>query len=336
MVIVRRILLTLVGLIVVVLAGGYVYQQWALASDRAAFPPPGRMYEVDGLSLHLDCRGEGRPVVVLEAGLGSGSTSWASVHEALVATTRVCAYDRPGMDWSDPLGTTADRTEVAERLHALLRAASVAAPQILVGMSAGGVYVREYYARYPEDIVGMILVDSSHEQQGHRLPDIPDAARTQTIMRLCSWLQPFGLVRALGLVQARFQAPDIPEDTWEVLRANYNRSHSCSAMMNASASFDGDTQDEDPPASLADLPLMVLSQGREPEALPEFGITLALARERRAVWDVLQKELTALSSRGMRVVARESGHVIQLDALDVVIEAVKYMVRSLRANRVGS
>ncbi|MBW2374134.1 MAG: alpha/beta hydrolase, partial [Deltaproteobacteria bacterium] len=103
--------------------------------------------------------------------------------------TRTCAYDRPGMDWSEPIGRTVDAGEVAVRLHRLVEVAGIPGPYVLVGMSAGGVYVREYQRNHPGGIVGMVLVDSSHEQQGSRLPEISGAANIDRMLSLCSWLQ---------------------------------------------------------------------------------------------------------------------------------------------------
>ena len=330
--IVRRLLLASMGLAVALPVAGYVYQQWASARDRTSYPPTGSMYEVDGLALHLDCRGEGIPLVVLEAGLGAGSSSWSGMHDRLAHSARVCAYDRPGMGWSDPLGRTASREEVADRLHGLLRVADLTDPRILVGVSAGGVYVRSFHARYPEDVVGMILVDSSHEQQGHRLPELPDAPDMQGALRLCSWLQPFGLIRALGLVERQFDAMGVPNrGTGRAAGQLQPFTHGCAELLKASVSFDGDVKSEKPPGSLGDLPLTVLSQGDEPKAMPEFGMTLAQARRQRKVWDELQEELTALSSRGKHVIVRESGHVIQVDKPEVIVDAVGEMVRDFRA-----
>lgn len=108
--------------------------------------------------------------MLLEAGRTTGSTSWALVQDEIASFTRVCAYDRPGIDWSEPIDGTAGPVDVAQRLHRLIEVAEVDGPWILVGMSAGGVYVREYFDAYPEGVVGMVLVDSSHEEQGLRLP----------------------------------------------------------------------------------------------------------------------------------------------------------------------
>jgi len=129
------------GVVLALLIGsGVAYQEVRSADDRSAYPAPGEMVSVDGLDLHLDCRGQGSPVVLLESGLTTGSTSWALVQDEIASSTRVCAYDRPGIDWSEPLEAIAGPVEVAQRLHRLIEVAQIQAPWILVGMSAGGIH----------------------------------------------------------------------------------------------------------------------------------------------------------------------------------------------------
>lgn len=96
---VRRIALFITALIVLAAIAGFIWERMSSASDRAAHPAPGRSFDVDGIAMHIDCRGTGEPTVLLEAGLMSGSTSWLRVHDAIATGTRTCAYDRAGMDW---------------------------------------------------------------------------------------------------------------------------------------------------------------------------------------------------------------------------------------------
>jgi pimeloyl-ACP methyl ester carboxylesterase len=327
-----KILAGILGLLAALLLAGAAYQWQQAGADRRAHPAPGRFFDVDGLRMHLDCRGEGEPTVVLEAGLTSGSITWHRVHDAIARVTRTCAYDRPGMDWSEPIGRTADATEVAARLAALLGAAEVPGPYVLVGMSAGGVYVREYRRNHPDGVVGMILVDSSHEQQAHRLPDISDAGRIDQMLRLCAWIQPIGVVRAIRALDLKLETNDHSEEHKALIRANPYQTHQSAAMLDETRSFHGEVLDADPPVPMDDLPLMVLSQGNEPKGIEAFGLTDEMAREERAVWDVLQEELRALSTRGRRRIATESGHLIQWEQPQLVIDAVSEMVDDLRRN----
>ena len=332
-----RILGGLIALLALLGGVGAVWQASRVAAELERFPPPGERFEIDGLALHLDCRGEGTPTVVLEAGLGSGSDSWFLVHDAMAAQTRVCAWDRPGMAWSAPSFVPITSDANADRLHALLASAGVDGPVVLLGMSAGGVFVREYYARHPEHVVGMVLIDSSHEQQGARMPEFPDGG-FNTVLQACAWLQPLGLPRLLGAAEVAIDSygVEIEGEAREFAIANLNRSHTCASLLAESEGFDGEVVDAEPPRSLGDLPLIVVSQGRAPEIDEEAGMTEELVAAFAEVWTELQLELTALSSRGERRIAEESGHVIQLDQPKAVIDAVRDMVTLVREEAIAS
>ena len=131
----------------------------AVHSLPAPYVPLGERVDIGGRSLYLDCRGEGSPTVVLEAGMGSGAGSWSTVFGELATTTRTCAYDRPGRGSSDPRG----RHTLADTVDDLRRALDVAgevAPFVLVGHSHGGDYVRVFGGRYRDEVAGLVLVDT--------------------------------------------------------------------------------------------------------------------------------------------------------------------------------
>jgi pimeloyl-ACP methyl ester carboxylesterase len=125
----------------------------------APYLPLGKRVDIGGRSLYLDCRGSGTPIVVLEAGSGSDSATWSTVHDELATTTRTCAYDRAGRGRSDarPRHTLAD---AADDLDALLAIAGETGPRIVVGHSLGGAYARVFAANQRDDVVGLVLVDS--------------------------------------------------------------------------------------------------------------------------------------------------------------------------------
>ncbi|MCP5181860.1 MAG: alpha/beta hydrolase [Pseudomonadales bacterium] len=326
----RKLLRALSILLVLLLVSGFVYEHLAARHDRLAYPPPGKHLAVDGLALHVDCRGAGSPVLLLEAGLTSGSASWALVHDQLASATRVCAYDRPGMDWSEDGDVDRRAGAVAERLHTLISAADIHEPMVLLGMSAGGVYVREYFARYPIGIAGMVLVDSSHEQQAKRLPGGDTSVAMTTMLTLCRGLQPFGVVRLTHGMDGLLDAISVPPDVRELLRATYYQTGRCAAIQEETAAFMADLAQAPTPRSLGDLPLLVISQGKPAEANPMAGISLELARAQRDVWDALQEELTGLSTNGRRVIADSSGHVVQFEQPDLLAREVTAFVKSLR------
>ena len=143
---------------------GAIYQ--AIATQRAErdYPPPGEMVNVGGYNLHIDCVGRGSPTVVLDGGTGEMSANWVLVQREISETTRVCAYDRAGMGWSQMGPEPRDATQITGELHALLEGAGIEGPYVLVGHSFGGLS-QTYAARYPEEVAGVGLVESSHPEQ---------------------------------------------------------------------------------------------------------------------------------------------------------------------------
>ncbi len=102
--------------------------------------------------------------------MGGVSVAWARIAAPVAATTRVCAYDRAGQGWSDEAASPRDGIESAEDLHTLLAVAGEHGPYVLVGHSTGGTYAMTYAARYPEQVAGMVLLDSSSPEQFTRMP----------------------------------------------------------------------------------------------------------------------------------------------------------------------
>jgi pimeloyl-ACP methyl ester carboxylesterase len=135
-------------------------------------PVPGDFYAVNGLRMHIDCRGVGSPVVVMEAAASAPWSSWRKVHPQLSQTTRVCSYDRAGHGWSEPRYGSRDAETIVRELHSLLDKAGVKRPFIMAGHSAGGLYVREYGREFPTELVGVVLVDSSSPQQLEEEPGL--------------------------------------------------------------------------------------------------------------------------------------------------------------------
>ena len=176
---VRWLLYPVVAVLVVGSVGG-MYETAARQRDLRDHPAPGTLYDVGGHRLHLNCSGSGSPTVVLENGLGETSPSWTRITAEVSRTTRVCAYDRAGQGWSDDAAGPQDGLAVAADLHTLLERAGESGPYVLVGHSAGGTYVMTYAAQYPDDVAGMVLLDSMSPYQ---FTELPDFAAEYSMMR---------------------------------------------------------------------------------------------------------------------------------------------------------
>ena len=156
----RWVLYGVAVLLALVSVGGG-YQTIGEAADAAASPMPGQLIDVGDHSLHIHCTGSGSPTVVMEAGGGAMASDLELVSTAVAGETRVCLYDRAGRGWSESAQTPPHGIQIADDLHTLLRRAQVPGPYVLAGHSFGGLYVQTYAARYPGEVAGMVLIDST-------------------------------------------------------------------------------------------------------------------------------------------------------------------------------
>jgi pimeloyl-ACP methyl ester carboxylesterase len=152
-----------VALFLSAVGGGY--ETYRETVDRSNFAMPGRLVDVGGHKLHINCTGTGSPTVVLEPGLGELSANMAWIAPEVAATTRVCVYDRAGRGWSESAGGPQDGAQVATDLHTLLDRAGEQGPYVLAGHSAGGLYVLNFARLYPDQVAGVVLLDSMSPQQ---------------------------------------------------------------------------------------------------------------------------------------------------------------------------
>jgi pimeloyl-ACP methyl ester carboxylesterase len=137
------------------------YQTIATELDKRSYAPRGQLYTVNGHPMHMVCKGEGSPAVILQAGGVSESLWWYRIQNQLAEHTQVCAYDRPGLGWSEPVEGPRDALTIVNELHTLLEVADIPAPYVLAGHSYGAILTRIYAAQYPEQVEGIVLVDSA-------------------------------------------------------------------------------------------------------------------------------------------------------------------------------
>ena len=156
----RLLLYPVLGVLALAALGGG-YQVVGAAADARAYPMPGQWVDVGGHSLHLNCTGSGSPTVVLQPGGGAMSSNMGWIAPAVADVTRVCVYDRAGRGWSEPADTAQDAAYISDDLRTLLQSANVPGPYVLAGHSFGGLYTLTFAARYPDDVAGMVLVDST-------------------------------------------------------------------------------------------------------------------------------------------------------------------------------
>jgi pimeloyl-ACP methyl ester carboxylesterase len=323
---VGRILLTMMALFLVLAVITLLLGAKAAADLRAAFPPLGQMVDVGGYRLHINCQGTGSPTVVMEAGLGEPSLTWALVAPRVSATTRVCVYDRAGLGWSDASPKPRTAETIVDELHTLLQNASIQSPYVMVGHSSGGMFVRLYAHVYPSEVSGMVLVDAQHEEQFQRLPEAPQQAVHQAFAQVHDSLPFYRAVAQTGIgalvpaIAALTDNPQLPSPARETYSALLVSDPKFIEAKTAETDAIYESMEQVRAAhitSIGNIPLVVLVRGVTDSPTP--GMTID---EDKLWWQGLQNELAALSLQGKLVVAEESGHQIQLEQPELVIEAI--------------
>jgi pimeloyl-ACP methyl ester carboxylesterase len=182
--------------LVFALGGGIVTV--SAATGPGASSTSGRLVDVGGHRLYIECTGSGSPTVVLQSGLGESSSYWARIAPAVAESTTVCVYDRAGHGRSDEAAGPQDGIALATDLHTLLERAGVAGPYVIVGHSSGGPYVRVFAAQYPDQVAGVVLLDAQPADAITALPDYPGFYATyRTVVTLSPSLARIGLLGPL-------------------------------------------------------------------------------------------------------------------------------------------
>lgn len=309
---------------------------------QARHPAPGKLVEVEPhRRIQIDCRGEGSPTVVFQAGGDVlGSLAWSPVLDRVAADTRACAYSRAGLMWSDPDPRPFEPQQVAQDLHGALAAAGEHGPYVLVGHSRGGLYNLIYAGLYPEEVAGFVFVDSSHPDQETKLaaagiPRPPYVSAGRDVALAFGWT---------GVLRLAHKASD--PSIAEPVEAFYPKSAAADARearrRDATLAAAGTYRD------LRNWPLVVLAR-----ELPELtkaraeadagnayllssdgtAAPLVQAPEGEKVWRALEADLAGWSSRGRLEIVPNSNHAFFFTRPDVVAGAVNEVLAAARMMR---
>ena len=305
-----KAVLGFVAFILFLAGAGAAYETIASRQDAVRYPPPGRLVDVGGYRLHVQCAGQGSPTVLMDAGGGGFSSHWSLVQPDVARVTRVCAWDRAGSGWSDLANHAHTPQAYTDELHALLLAVDIAGPYVLVAHSYGGRVARLYTSQYPEDVVGLVLVDAVHED-AFVAADAPSAAQLQMFAGANWILSRLGVGRLLGpsfLLLFDPVGAQLPEATRELIGVLVLRPNNVEGNARLAA---GQMLDDDRLRSAGTLgarPLVVLTS------------TEQLAQVGR--WSAAQQKLSALSSNSTQIVA-DGSHLIAWQHPDLVVSAIE-------------
>ena len=293
----------------------------SLADETAATPPtfvsppaPGERVDIGGRHLHLDCKGDAAgPTVIFEAGLSqyTARSAFAKVQDAIASFARACTYDRAGLGWSDPVAGVRTQQDMVVDLHALVAAKQLPTPLVIVGHSVGGLLARLYAREYPGEVAGLVLVDASPEPYLFT----PGAAKFRADL---------AAEIAAGLKKAQGDGPVVPlpaEVEPDIVIAFLPRVlATLKQEYEALDHVPGGMQQARGYGTLGDLPLVVIRRGK----------TGTPPNAEDVQWRQWQEDLAGLSSRGVLVVAEDTGHVIPYENPAVVADAVRRILDEIR------
>jgi len=295
-----------------VTGAGCLYQMVASARDRRAHPPPGTLVDIDGCRLHVQTAGCGTPAVVLETGLGGMSSAWAWIQPETAKFCRVVSYDRAGLGWSEADTTPRTAQLAVRRLRTILKRSHVSPPYVLVGHSMGGLLIRVFADRYPDEVAGVVLVDASHPDQHLRSLAIDTHMRSGfRILRIIPLLTRLGYVRLTGLFNA--WAEGLPPRQAAEAEAFLSSCRHLQATLDESLAWEAVCREVRGTSGLGDIPLAVVAAGRD--LLPGH--------------PELQRELALLSRDSIHVTVKEADHVTLVTGREharAVVEAIHHVV----------
>jgi len=327
-------------LLALLVLAGQVFQKIGSAIDARRFPPPGQMVDVGGHRLHTYCTGERTPAVVMDSGFPGTSLSWTFVQPEVAKFTSACSYDRAGLGWSDAGPMPRTSRQIVEELHALLLHARVEGPYVLVGHSFGTFTARLYASNYADEVAGMVLVDPVHPNDWLQMTEAESRKLTGAVRlsRFGALLARLGVARlvsvlvglgAHGLARSsvslltsgtlaeaeRMIAPlaKLPSEVRPFVAAFWTQPKFFAAMVSQAESLPLSAAQIAATGDYGDIPLVVLSASNSsPSRMEEH------------------EALAHLSSRGKHIVASKSSHWIQFDEPELVVEAIREVVESVR------
>jgi pimeloyl-ACP methyl ester carboxylesterase len=315
-------------------------QQIGLRRQRRLCAFPGRLIDIGGYRLHTHCVGRGRPIVLLESGIAASSLSWSVVQPAIAGFTRVCAYDRAGLGWSDAALGPRTFSRIVDELTAVLDAVAGGERYVLVGHSFGSFVVRAYAARHPERVEGLVLVDPAVEW----LLATPERARLlrggRQLSRVGAWLAHLGVVRlclslltggapaaprqfvkifgstaASTLERLVGEVRKLPPSVYPVVQAHWCQPKCFYAMADHLGVLQRDAAAIASVKPPADVPVTVISSGSQPRTQLEA-----------------HRRLADASTAGRHIVAARSTHWVQFDEPELVVQAVRDLVSTPSAS----
>ncbi|MEI6790554.1 MAG: alpha/beta hydrolase [Myxococcaceae bacterium] len=305
-----ELILAVIGLL---FASGVLYQYVSNRMDKYRFPPLGEIISIENRFFHIvrtQISHKG-PTVILDAGNGLTSSSWMLVQPEITKFANCISYDRAGFGWSDRSHEPNTSLNCVKDLHALLHRLNLPKPYILVGHSYGGMLSQLYAKLYPEDVAGIVLVDTYHEKQVKLVP-MPSAG-ILNIFKIIAFLGIFRL-----FIQKLFPLPKtLPAQMRQRIHAEISAYTWIKTTKDVFARIDENL------THFRNMPIL-----NKPLTVISAGLCVGPELKVQAQIDKLQKELVLRSTQGSQIIAEKSSHNIPFSQPEVIVNAVYEMIKN--------
>jgi len=333
------LLASIAAFLLTAILAALLYQSIGRRRDRSRWPAPGRLVEIgEGTRLHLYELGRSNgPAVIFEAGLCATSLNWRHLQKTLAPFARVITYDRAGLGWSDAIDTPRNPLNLARELRALLEAAEIKPPYILVGHSFGSFVVHRFANLYPENVAGVLLLDPLTPQEWSPLSEEAEdqLAKGIRLARRGTLLARFGLIRfavSLGMrgyrrlpaaldsaatgagtrafARVAAQVNKMPREVWPIIAAHWSNPQFFKTALAYLRALPANASQMASATPITGIPVVSIT-GSKNESLAENA-----ARR--------------IAPEGIHIRATRSGHWVHLDEPEVVSEVLRDMLETVR------
>jgi pimeloyl-ACP methyl ester carboxylesterase len=324
----------------VIVAAGMLYQMLGSRRDARLYASAGRWITIGrGARLYVLEAGVGEPTVLFEAGIGATNLNWRRIQESVAQFTGTASYDRGGLGWSSPCRTARTPGNIVAELHEMLQRGGIKPPYILVGHSFGGLVMRRYALSYPEEVAGMVLVDPMRCEEWPPLNQAKksELERGRRLIRFASPIARCGLTRlavtslfsrtgklsgqlagAAGpggrhvLRRITTEVGKMPREVWPVVAAQWSRPGFYAGMRKHIESIPDTVREMHDAEPIREIPVTILTPGKAKPLSEEC--------------------LQRIGDRVQQVIAPASAHWIHLDEPELVIDAIRAMVKTASAS----
>jgi pimeloyl-ACP methyl ester carboxylesterase len=291
---------------------GLIYQNYSSYVDDTKFSPKGQLVDIGGYKLYAHLSGRGNPTVIFDAGMGDSSLVWNKVIPEISKIAKVFVYDRAGLGWSEESPLPRTSSNIVEELYLLLKNTKTKGPYILVGQSFGGLNMQLFAKKYPDEVSGLILVDSAHDNNIQRIPET--SSLRKIVFKMGMWAAPIGIPRL-------YMSMSNPEEQ----AAKSTVKHQYTSLDEAAMYIDNMTFLRNTERDFGELPLTVIARNF-PSAVLEQKESTSL---RNIEWAKLQEELAQRSINSSLIFSENRQHSIHRNQPHIVIDVIKDMVSEI-------